>query len=186
MNKAEANKFAALQNSLRQKNAAAIASAMAADRAAALASARRADLKNGGLGGTSNGSGAKAGLGTSNSGSNSAGTQVAGLPKGIRSLEQLKQMPGNPRPQYAREERRRGDQGMVAFVAYISKEGYPTQFRMIKSTGFANLDAKTLEALKKWRFQPGQEGWAELPFKWDLKGTAQEDGGGLRTSLGAN
>ncbi|MNT35500.1 hypothetical protein D3C72_1715310 [compost metagenome] len=68
------------------------------------------------------------------------------------------------------------------FYAYISKEGQPTQFRMVKSTGFRNLDGKTLVALKKWRFYPGQEGWVELPFRWDLKGGAQEDGGRLRAA----
>ncbi|MNL37727.1 Gram-negative bacterial tonB protein [compost metagenome] len=95
-------------------------------------------------------------------------------------------MPGNPRPQYERQERLRGDQGAVVFVAYISKEGHPSQFRLLKSTGFRNLDAKTLIALKKWRFYPGQEGWVELPFRWDLKGGAQEDGGLLRSKVSQN
>ncbi|MNL24907.1 Gram-negative bacterial tonB protein [compost metagenome] len=73
--------------------------------------------------------------------------------------------------------------GDVGFLAYITKEGHPTQFRMIKSTGFQNLDSKTLTALQKWRFYPGQEGWVELPFKWDLKGETQEAGGLLRKKV---
>lgn len=188
-NKEEADRLASLQNSLRQKNAKAIASALASEKAAAYAAAareaaaREAANKRGGLGGQGNGFGTKQGDGAGNSGSQGPGNQIAGMPHGVRSLDQLRQMPGNPRPQYDREERRRGDQGEIAFVAYISKEGYPTKFRMMKSTGFRNLDAKTLAALKKWRFYPGQEGWVELPFRWDLKGGVQEDGGLLRRSL---
>nr|WP_295901429.1 energy transducer TonB [uncultured Bdellovibrio sp.] len=187
-NKEEASRLAAAQDSLRKKNANAIASALASEKAAAAATAREAAAreaaaKRAGLGGNGNGLGTKEGSGAGNTGSQGPGTQVAGMPQGVRSLDQLRQMPGNPRPQYDREERRRGDQGKVAFVAYISKEGYPSQFRMISSTGFRNLDAKTLAALKKWRFYPGQEGWVELPFRWDLKGGIQEDGGLLRRSV---
>lgn len=189
MNNEEAAKLAAAQNSLRKKNSDAIASALASEKAAALASAREkalqdAKAKRAGLGGNGNGRGmADNGRGAGNSGSPESNNQVAGAPQGIRSLDQLRQMPGNPRPQYDREERRRGHQGEIAFVAYISKEGQPTKFRMMKSTGFANLDTKTLDALKKWRFYPGQEGWVELPFRWDLRGGMQQDGGLLRRSV---
>ncbi|AHZ85526.1 hypothetical protein Bb109J_c3493 [Bdellovibrio bacteriovorus] len=189
-NKAEADQLAAQQADLRQRNSKAIASALANERAAAMAAAareaaeREARSKKAGLGGEGNGRGMGKGAGAGNSGSPGQGTQLAGTPTGVRSLDQLRQMPGNPRPQYSREERRRGDQGAVAFYAYITKEGYPQQFKMMKSTGFRNLDAKTLAALKKWRFYPGQEGWVELPFRWDLKGGAVEDGGMLRRSVG--
>lgn len=160
-NKEEAAKLSALQNSLKKKNAAKIASALAAENAA-----QATPYGNGAAGGGSGGSGVS-----------------EGMPSGVRSLDQLRQMPGNPRPQYDREERRRGDQGEIAFVAYINKAGKPVQFRMVKSTGFRNLDGKTLAALKKWRFYPGQEGWVELPFRWDLKGGVQQDGGTLRRSV---
>lgn len=184
-NKEEAAQLAAAQEALRRKNASNIASALAAERAAAAAAAREAAARNAavkraGIGGDDNGMGTKQGAGAGNSGSTAVGSQLAGVPNGVRSLDQLRQMPGNPRPQYDRQERLRGDQGKVAFIAYISKEGYPSKFRMMNSTGFRNLDAKTLAALKKWRFYPGQEGWVELPFRWDLKGGAQEDGGLLR------
>lgn len=184
LNRQEATKLAALQDSIRRKNAENMASALASERAAALAEAARdAATKKAGLGGNGNGFGTKQGHGAGNSGSTEPGTQLAGLPTGVRSLDQLRQMPGNPRPHYDREERRKGHQGEIAFVAYISKEGFPTKFRMLKSTGFRNLDSKTLGSLKKWRFYPGQEGWVELPFRWDLKGGVQEDGGTLRRSV---
>lgn len=199
---AEAEKLAMLQERVRQKNADAIASAEASDKAAALANAQAQAREQAARGaareaaakqaaavaatnaaGNGEGQGSSEGKGAANNGNPAlAATQVAGEPSGVRSLDQLRQMPGNKRPQYEREERLRGDQGAVVFYAYVSKEGTPTQFRMVKSTGFRNLDGKTLVALKKWRFYPGQEGWVELPFRWDLKGGAQEDGGRLRAA----
>lgn len=189
---AEQERLSDAQEALRQKNADAVASALAAEQAEAAAQREvardaavrkaRADAEAQAL--TGNGMGKNPGHGAGNNGDpNKRSSALAGAPTGIRSLDQLRQMPGNPRPQYDREERRRGDQGEVAFVAYISKEGTPTQFKLMKSTGYRNLDAKTLAALKKWRFYPGQEGWVELPFRWDLKGGVQEDGGLLRRAV---
>lgn len=201
-NKEDSARLAALQKSLRKNNAKAIASAIAAERASAQAAAAAreaaerdaagraaalaaatANRKNSGLGGDGHGYGQGQGAGAGNNGPSTSDNRIAGSPNGVRSLDQLRQMPGNPRPQYDREERRRGDQGTLAFVAYVNKEGYVSKFRLMKSTGFNNLDSKTLEALKKWRFYPGQEGWVELPFRWDIKGGIQEDGGRLRTSV---
>lgn len=194
-NAEEAAQLTALQERVRQKNADAIANAVAADKEAAAAKAREATAAReaaakqaaavaaANAAGNGEGQGVAEGKGAGNNGNPAvAETKVAGEPQGVRSLDQLRQMPGNQRPQYAREERLRGDQGSVVFYAYITKEGHPSQFRMVKSTGFRNLDGKTLVALKKWRFYPGQEGWVELPFRWDLKGGAQEDGGRLRAA----
>lgn len=184
LHKNEADQLASMQSDLRKRNAEKIASALAAEKTAALAAAKQAESsRQNGLGGQGHGFGVKTGAGAGNAGQPTNSKQLAGVPQGVRSLDQLRQMPGNPKPQYDREERRRGDQGEIAFVAYISKQGHPTQFKLLKSTGFKNLDAKTLSALKKWRFFPGQEGWVELPFRWDLKGGVVEDGGTLRRSV---
>ncbi|WP_413559082.1 energy transducer TonB [Bdellovibrio sp. HCB209] len=198
-NEAESAALAESQKNLRQKNAKAVASAIASERAAAEAQAAaraKADkeaaaiaaanaAKNAsGNGGEGNGHGAKQGAGAGNNGTDKAGTEIAGSPEGVRSLDQLRQMPGNPRPQYSEDERLKGNQGNVTFRAYITKEGVPVNFQMKHSTGYRNLDAKTLAALKKWRFYPGQEGWVEMPFQWDLKGGVQEVRGRLRTSVG--
>lgn len=121
-----------------------------------------------GKSGNADGSGKELGNGSQASGG------FAGLPNGVRSLDQLRQMPGNPRPSYDYFERLRGHQGNVVFYAYITKEGSPVNFKLIKSTGHQNLDSKTLAALRKWKFYPGQEGWVELPFRWDLRGGPQE------------
>ena len=83
-------------------------------------------------------------------------------------------MPGNQRPQYDAEDRLHQRQGEVAFLAYVSRDGSVVSYKMMKSSGHRELDAKTLKAIKGWKFYPGQEGWVEIPFKWDLKGGPQE------------
>lgn len=92
----------------------------------------------------------------------------------VRKLEDLRQKPGNPRPSYDVQDRMNGLSGTIIVNAYVTKEGKLTLFRLIQSTGHRNLDRKTLAVLKDWKFYPGQEGWVELPFKWDLKGGVQQ------------
>ncbi len=92
----------------------------------------------------------------------------------VRKLEDLRQKPGNPKPSYDVQDRMNGLSGTIIVNAYVTKEGHLTLFRLIQSTGHRNLDRKTLAALKDWKFYPGQEGWVELPFKWDLKGGVQQ------------
>ena len=104
-------------------------------------------------------------------GAQGVGSESEGI---VRSLEDLKQKPGNPRPNYDVQDRMNGLSGTIIINAYVTKEGNLTLFRLIQSTGHRNLDRKTLSALKEWKFYPGQEGWVELPFKWDLKGGVQQ------------
>lgn len=152
----------------------------AAAKAAAIAAAQQGD---GGEGHSLHGKDAQgdndeniAGLTDQGQGSGAAGpTNATGSAAGgVRSLESLRQMPGNPRPAYSEQERYAKQQGTVTYWAYISKDGLPTQFQQRQTTGHANLDGKTLDALKKWKFYPGQEGWVEIPFKWDLRGGPKE------------
>lgn len=161
-------------NATRAKNAATLAEMKAVEQAAAEKAAKQKQerLAAAALANKANGQGR--GNGADQAGSNSAATTASGDPTGVRSLSELKQVPGNPIPQYSVEERRRQEQGLVAFYAYITKSGQPSQFKIIQSSGFRNLDGKTLAALKKWKFYPGQEGWVEIPFKWDIKGGVQE------------
>jgi TonB family protein len=101
----------------------------------------------------------------------------------VRSLEDIKQMPGNRKPYYDPEDRLARRQGAVSFLAYVSKDGKITQFKLLQGTGHRTLDAKTLNAIRSWRFYPGQEGWVEIPFKWDLKGGPQEMPATLRRKI---
>lgn len=158
----------------RTRNAAALAQIKAAEQAAAERAAKEAALAKAARERASGSGTANAGRGSGAIGEDRKGTGVAGDPNAVRTLDQLRQMPGNPKPNYSIDERLRKEQGAVSFHAYISRAGQPTQFRKMKSTGFTNLDEKTLAALKRWKFYPGQEGWVEIPFQWDLKGGVQE------------
>lgn len=104
----------------------------------------------------------------------------------VRSLNELRQIPGNSHPIYDSEDRLKGRQGDVAFLAYISKDGTPVKFKMVQSSGHRELDAKTLRAIRSWKFYPGQEGWVEIPFRWDLKGGPQEMPARLRTQASSS
>ncbi len=166
------------------------AAAQAAAEAAAQARLAAENARQGGAGSGSSKNGAKSfgndpdgdpnssriagnrnghGTGGRNSGDGLGGTGQGG----VRSLDELKQMPGNARPTYTQEDRYRRRQGNVVFQAYINSAGKPIKFSMSKSSGHPSLDERTLEALKKWKFYPGQEGWVEIPFLWDLKGGPQ-------------
>lgn len=103
--------------------------------------------------------------------------------KKIRSVESLRQMAGNPKPKYSMEERFRKEQGTVVFQAYVTPEGSLKDFKLIQSTGYKNLDGKTLAALRKWKFYPGQQGWVEIPQTWTLKGEEQEMPATLRRKI---
>lgn len=98
----------------------------------------------------------------------------------VRSLGEIVQKSGNRRPEYDVDDRKAGRAGLVVYLAYISAAGKPTEFQMLASSGHRSLDAKTLKTIKTWEFQPGQEGWVEIPFQWDLKGGAQEAPSGFR------
>jgi len=159
--------------STRTKNAAALAKIQADEKAAAdkaareqaalLAQSRRA------------GSGSSEGLGSGTEGAtNTRSLNKSGDPRGVRDISQLRQVPGNPKPTYSVDERLRREQGRVTFQAYVTPDGRLTQFTLLQSTGYKNLDGKTLAALKKWKFYPGQQGWVEIPQVWTLKGDAQE------------
>jgi TonB family protein len=108
---------------------------------------------------------------TGNGAQHGVGSESEGI---VRSLEDLEQKPGNPRPNYDVQDRMNGLSGTIIINAFVTKDGNLTLFRLIQSTGHRNLDRKTLSALKEWKFYPGQEGWVELPFKWDLKGGVQQ------------
>lgn len=168
--------MAAKAEALRKKNAqaAAAAAALAAQQSAAAQAAKEAREAEG----RARAKAANEGDGSGDSGVLAA-APAQGTPGGVRTLEQLRQMPGNPKPTYSEQERLANQSGDAVFLAYIDRSGVPTQLRQTRSTGHANLDQKTIDALKQWKFYPGQEGWVEIPIHWDIKGGPQE-----RSALG--
>jgi TonB family protein len=108
-------------------------------------------------------------------GSGQAGENSVGSSRGtVRSIENLRQMNGNPKPQYSIDERFKKQQGTVVFQAFVTDDGFLKDFKLMQSTGYKNLDGKTLAVLKKWRFYPGQKGWVEIPQTWNLKGESEQ------------
>lgn len=179
--KALENKFAndsrAMNDDLmatRTKNAAAVARLKASENAAAAERAAREKAEAQAAAAARGRGTGDAGVGRGSSGANEVAKAAAGAPNGVRSIDQLRQVPGNPKPSYSIEERLNRQQGRVIFQAYVTKEGGLTSFRLVNSTGYKNLDGKTLTALKKWRFYPGQEGWVEIPQIWTLKGDVEQ------------
>ncbi len=110
------------------------------------------------------------------------GTESADPRGAVRSLGDLRQLPGNPRPQYSYQERMNRIEGEVIFHAFVTSDGTLKDFRLLKSSGSRSLDGKTLGALKKWRFYPNQSGWVKIPFVWTLKGEVESADGLLKTS----
>lgn len=169
-NESQAAAIAAANKERREQEASAIAAerakeneTIAAKNAAAAAAAANAKAA----------AAAAASAADAEAGAGSGGPSAPGAGQ-VRSLQDMRQMPGNPKPSYDYQERLRGDAGDIVFWAYVTRDGRTTDFKLLKSTGHRNLDAKTLKALKKWRFYPGQEGWVELPFQWNLNGGVKE------------
>lgn len=171
-NAAQARAMEDALEATRTKNAAAMAQVKAAEKAAAEKAAREeSDRKAAAL--AARGTGAD-GIGRGDTGTNETANAASGNPNAVRSIDQLKQMPGNPKPNYAVDERLRREQGKVIFQAYVTPKGQLTNFKLLQSTGYKNLDVKTLAALKKWKFYPGQQGWVEIPQVWNLKGETEQ------------
>jgi periplasmic protein TonB len=58
-----------------------------------------------------------------------------------------------PDPEYTEEARRARTQGTCILWLIVDAEGHPRDIRIIRGLGFG-LDAKAIEAVKQWRFQP--------------------------------
>jgi TonB family protein len=57
---------------------------------------------------------------------------------------------------YTVEARSRGIEGASRLYTEIDKDGVPLHIRVVKSLD-PGLDAKAVEALKQWRFRPGEQ-----------------------------
>lgn len=173
-NKAQARAMTDSLKATRTKNAAALAQVKASEQAAAERAAREeADRQKSLAAARGQGTG-QSGRGRGESGADEKASASAGSPNAVRSVDSLRQVPGNPKPQYSMDERLRREQGMVVFHAFVTPQGTLEKFKLLQSTGYKNLDGKSLAALKKWKFYPGQQGWVEIPQVWNLKGDAEK------------
>jgi len=58
-----------------------------------------------------------------------------------------------PDPEYTEEARRAKAQGTCVLWLIVDSSGHPRDIRVVRGLGYG-LDAKALEAVQKWRFQP--------------------------------
>ncbi len=179
-NKENAKAMSDSLNATRTKNAAMLAKI----RAGEIAAENERLAREGALKAARDAAAARAAAAKASSKVGGNGNNTFGVASGkVRSIENLRQMPGNPKPSYSMDERFQKQQGTVVFQAYVTEQGALQQFKLLQSTGYRNLDGKTLAALKKWRFYPGQQGWVEIPQTWNLKGEAEEMPAALRRKV---
>src|SRR6185369_3197393 len=84
----------------------------------------------------------------------------------------LRQLPGNQAPQYPMQARLEKRQGQLELLYRVTKDGGVADISVAKSSGFKDLDSAALAAIAKFKFVPGQEGWARHPVTFALKGPA--------------
>ncbi|MBW1722340.1 MAG: energy transducer TonB [Deltaproteobacteria bacterium] len=81
----------------------------------------------------------------------------------------------NRPPRYPRIARRRGYQGVVQMEVLVDREGKAKEVRLLHSSGYPVLDKAALNAVRKWRFEPGKRGdepvemWVVVPVRFRLK-----------------
>ena len=77
-----------------------------------------------------------------------------------------------PAPVYPLECRARGITGSGVVLATVDKKtGVVIGARMLKSTGNKLLDGSALEALSRWRFNPGTVSQVQIPINFTLAAT---------------
>jgi TonB family protein len=59
-------------------------------------------------------------------------------------------------PEYSEEARKAKFQGTVVISIIVDERGQPTNFKVVRPLGLG-LDEKAIEAVQKWRFQPGRK-----------------------------
>ncbi|RKF21460.1 energy transducer TonB [Alginatibacterium sediminis] len=105
--------------------------------------------------------------------------QVSSAPKlGLDQSAQLNTKPQFARPpqapDYPRKARKRGQEGVVTIEVSLSRAGHQQQIKIIASSGYKDLDAAALKAVRNWQFKPMQnQGKAvasrvRIPVRFDL------------------
>jgi protein TonB len=70
----------------------------------------------------------------------------------------------SPDPEFSEEARKAKYQGTCTLMIVVSPDGRPINIRVVSSLGMG-LDEKAIEAVKTWRFEPGQKNGHAVPFE---------------------
>lgn len=81
----------------------------------------------------------------------------------------------NPKPEYPRLSKQRGEQGKVLVSVFISTDGTAQKAEIKTSSGYERLDQAALATVKAWRYVPGKRGgvpeamWFSVPINFVLE-----------------
>jgi periplasmic protein TonB len=113
---------------------------------------------------SSNGTGSGSGIGTGEGGGVGAGNgpgvgdgRGGGIGGGVYHVGGGVSAPRtiyDPDPEYSEEARKAKYQGSVTLSLVVDSEGHPRNVHVVRSLGMG-LDEKAIEAVSKWRFEPG-------------------------------
>ncbi len=73
----------------------------------------------------------------------------------------------SPEPEYSEEARKAKFQGTVVISIVIDEQGVPRDLR-VKTPAGLGLDAKAIEAVRQWRFKPGQRDGRAVAVQADV------------------
>lgn len=68
-----------------------------------------------------------------------------------------------PAPRYPAQAERRGLGGVVRVRADVGADGVPTSVTVVEGSGTRELDRAALDAVRRWRFRPGQVDGKPVP-----------------------
>jgi protein TonB len=80
-----------------------------------------------------------------------------------------------PSPGYPHAARQNGWEGSVLVAALVDTAGIVRETRIVQGSGHAALDNAAGEAVKEWRFRPGEKSgrsvsmWVRIPITFQLK-----------------
>jgi protein TonB len=81
----------------------------------------------------------------------------------------------NPKPEYPRLSKQRGEQGRVLVNVYIGVDGTAQRAEVKATSGFERLDQAALATARAWRYVPGKRGgvpeamWFSVPINFVLE-----------------
>jgi protein TonB len=82
----------------------------------------------------------------------------------------------NPAPAYPPLSRKLREEERVLLRVRVDASGHPAQVTMHESSGFARLDDRAADTVRRWKFQPARQGgqpveaWVIVPIQFSLKG----------------
>ena len=122
----------------------------------------------------SNGPGSGAGIGTGNGGGVGSGSGAGfgpghggGIGGGAYRIGGGVSPPTvvfKVEPEYSEEARKAKFQGTVVLFVVVDEKGNPKDLRVIRPLGLG-LDQKAIEAVEKWRFNPGKKDGKPVPVQ---------------------